>query len=245
MCTVSWSLGQQGCRLYFNRDERRSRPRAKPPSVINWKGVPMIAPVDPEGGGSWIALNCDGGIAFLLNNYAASFRMDDDRRFQSRGEIPLNLASCSNASQRLETIRSSASESYRPFFVGYLSREEGPSLHSWDGQSLEECATDAPLLTTSSYLSETIQAYRRTLFDSFRADGGDDGMWKRGIDFHRDRSCADAAFNPAMSRTDAETHCLSRITVTSDRLQFDYWERDRKGEDFDFVATTTFADQPS
>jgi|ETNmetMinimDraft_22_1059887.scaffolds.fasta_scaffold00021_19 hypothetical protein len=240
MCTVSWSLREQGHRLYFNRDESRSRPRASAPRMLEWNGVDIVAPIDPQGGGSWIALNGKGEVAFLLNNYAAMKDSEGSRDYCSRGEIPLKLAACGDERERLDAIRESGSDRYRPFHIGVLIPGEKAVLYSWDGFRLEQRTPDLPFLSTSSYRSEEVQFYRRTRFQEFFPDGNTSRLWEKGLKYHCDRIHEDPAFNPAMSREDAETHCLSRVTVTSERFEFEYWERDTSGNGFDFVNSVSF-----
>lgn len=242
MCTVSWSLREQGYRLYFNRDESRSRRRASAPHVLEWNGVDIIAPIDPEGGGSWIALNGKGEVAFLLNNYAATKVGKGSSDYCSRGEIPLKLAACRDESERLDAIRESGSDRYRPFHVGVLSPSEKAIVYSWDGFQLEKRTPDLPFLSTSSYRSEEVQSYRRTRFQELFPYSMANRLWEEGLKYHCDRAHEDPAFNPAMTREDAETHCLSRITATGERIEFAYWERDNSGDGFDFVNTISFGE---
>lgn len=68
MCTVVFvPQDGGGFVLGHNRDERRSRPRAAAPEVREIAGMRYLAPLDPEGGGSWIGVNAAGLTACLLN----------------------------------------------------------------------------------------------------------------------------------------------------------------------------------
>ena len=60
MCTLSWLTTEAGYSVFCNRDERKTRPVAVPPAILRTGGVAYIAPIDPEGGGSWIAVNEQG-----------------------------------------------------------------------------------------------------------------------------------------------------------------------------------------
>src|SRR6266487_3365185 len=67
MCTVSWVQTPEGYHLLCNRDERRSRAVALPPRIQARGWVRFIAPVDPDSGGTWIAVNEFGVSACVLN----------------------------------------------------------------------------------------------------------------------------------------------------------------------------------
>jgi hypothetical protein len=225
MCTVSWSFKNQGYRLYFNRDEQRSRTRAERPRLVEWKGTELIAPIDPQGGGSWIALNRNGIIAFVLNNYAATRNGDGAERFRSRGEIPLTVASQSDFLSCVRSIETFGNDSYRPFLVGVLSAQGGVTLTSWNGVTLEAVDVDRSFVTTSSYRSLEVESYRQNRYEELKASNGEGWAWSQAMSYHQDLAHSDPAFNPLMARDDAETHCISVITATSENSRFEYWER--------------------
>lgn len=53
----------------MNRDELHSRGTASPPTVRARDGVRVVAPIDADGGGTWIAANDHGLCVCLLNHY--------------------------------------------------------------------------------------------------------------------------------------------------------------------------------
>ena len=57
MCTVTLMRYDGGVRLACNRDERRDRPAALPPTSYACGKQRAIFPVDPVGGGTWIGVN--------------------------------------------------------------------------------------------------------------------------------------------------------------------------------------------
>ena len=57
MCTVSWRLDADGYELLFNRDELRTRAEGLSPSRHEAANTGFVAPIDPDGGGTWIAAN--------------------------------------------------------------------------------------------------------------------------------------------------------------------------------------------
>lgn len=81
MCTVSVirpvvrELGDPAeallLRAVVNRDELRTRSLASPPIVVHGGSVRAAMPVDPDGRGTWVAMN-DAGLIFALLNGADS-----------------------------------------------------------------------------------------------------------------------------------------------------------------------------
>lgn len=242
MCTVSWSFNGEGYRLYFNRDEQRSRIRAERPRLIEWQGAELIAPIDPQGGGSWIALNRAGIVAFVLNNYAASTVRSNSNGYRSRGEIPLAVASKGNVSSCLQSIESFGQNCYRPFIAGVLSPNGELKLVSWDGSALKPLDLGCSFATTSSYRSRAVESYRRERYEALMVSGGGDWAWSHGLDYHQDLGHSDPAFNPLMSREDAETHCISLITATSEQTRFEYLERIANTNGFSRAGECSFGE---
>lgn len=67
MCTVSYIPTKDGFYLTSNRDENPLRETLPPKSVDINAGVTLIAPIDKEKGGSWIATDSISRAACLLN----------------------------------------------------------------------------------------------------------------------------------------------------------------------------------
>ncbi len=68
MCTVVFfPLDGGGYLLGHNRDESVSRVRGTPPRSRRERGVATLAPLDPEGNGTWIGVNELGLTACILN----------------------------------------------------------------------------------------------------------------------------------------------------------------------------------
>ncbi len=90
MCTVTWSTRADGYDLFFNRDEHRARGTAIGPLTHTRPGARVIAPLDPDGGGTWLAVNEHGLSHCLLNYYAADAAAD--ARGQDAATIQLEAA---------------------------------------------------------------------------------------------------------------------------------------------------------
>ncbi len=225
MCTASWTSRKQSYRLYFNRDEQRSRPRAAPPRKRIIDGVQVVAPTDSLAGGSWIAVNDHGVSAFLLNNYAFCATSPQDKRFRSRGEIPLLAVAQRSFDKSLEAVRTLTYTDYRPFLIGLMGPENDCRICEWNGIEAKNRTLRIPMLTTSSFKTSEVESYREKRYEAMVLSSSSIDESDPHYDYHCDVENADRAFNPLMSRSDAETQCLSVISVSSEGIDFDYYER--------------------
>ena len=100
MCTMTVvPRGEGELRIAVNRDESGERPAALPPTGAREFGPRQgILPIDPVGGGTWVAAN-DAGLAFtLLNRRQPTDRRPTTLSLHSRGLIiPAVLSSGSLA----------------------------------------------------------------------------------------------------------------------------------------------------
>lgn len=90
MCTVSYLSLKGQAIITSNRDERRTRPSARPPKAYTHRGKQLYYPQDPEGGGSWFAIDDTGNVLVLLNGAAEKHSTQSIYR-RSRGMILLDL----------------------------------------------------------------------------------------------------------------------------------------------------------
>ena len=226
MCTVTWAGHASGYTLWFNRDEQRTRPPAEPPRLQQRDGVAVLAPRDPAGGGTWLAVNAHGLTVGLLNYYAAGHAAPSGRP-RSRGLLVADLIALPTAQAvwaRADALDRSA---YPPFILLVLGPDGTAGAGWWDGVRWERRAldyADRPI-TTSSYRSAEVVARRREQFRGMEA-GGDLRA------YHTSRDALGDAFSVWMSRPDAHTVSLSQITVDPAQVQFAYSARgpdDRPG----------------
>ncbi len=224
MCTVSWIVHDRNYRLYFNRDEQRSRPRAEFPKVQRHDGIELIAPHDGLGGGSWIAVNQFGLTAFLLNHYAATSSDISPSQFRSRGELPMIMTKQNSWIRAVGILEEMDLSQFRPFYLGMLTSLGGCRLFVWNGSGLEEHDAGISMITTSSFRADEVEAYRRKRYMEICGERGCERSRENSLSFHRDLNHEDRAFNPLMSREDAETHSISVIEVDPSRVSFSYYE---------------------
>lgn len=131
MCTVTIvsSAGEdrtnRSFRLACNRDESRSRPPADPPEIRTIPGgkrtVPggrrALMPVDPVGGGTWIAAN-DAGVAFtLLNVYETAGASGKAPGARSRGLIIPELLPCADLPEAIAALAAIDGSDFSPFRI--------------------------------------------------------------------------------------------------------------------------------
>lgn len=225
MCTASWSFQPGGYNLIFNRDEQRSRPRALNPEVGVRNGGLIVAPKDPKGGGTWILVNSRGLSVCILNHYYADANSVPPARSLSRGLIPYEFAACETASQAFAEAMRLDLKSYRPFHLLLIDGTGEAKVMTWDGIAPKDTILTKSCITTSSYRSEEIQSYRLERYSEIVGEGDAMHEFDRQMSFHCDASHQDLAYNPFMSREDAETQCLCIIRVDASIVSFEYRDR--------------------
>ncbi len=238
MCTASWSAGQGRLSLCFNRDERKSRSEALPPRRLAIAGIGVLAAIDPDAGGTWLAVNEHGLCVFLLNNYGAQALLAKAPEHpRSRGELPLRLAACANRNLAIERLLADSYAQYQPFLVAFADRE-GVVMYSWDGKSLESMGVPLDFVTTSSFRTEEVQSYRYSRYQGLLAGRGALTAAERR-EFHVGMPHEDAAFDCLMLRSESRTHSVSTVEVDADRVVYRYeavlGESRRLGEAEEFV----------
>ncbi len=224
MCTVSWAFSSQGYDLFFNRDEQKSREKAKPPSMGEKSGVKYISPEDGRSHGTWLLVN-EYGISICLLNHSIPVEERKDRSFLSRGLLPLRGIDCPVVSEVVEIIRSMDLTEFDSFHLVVIGPPRELCLLTWDGTTLKEEHLDTVEvpLTTSSYRSDEIISFRKGLFAEITADVNDE-MSKALQDFHHYNDPDTGPFSVMMNRSDACTLSISHIKVDTDKIKFLYEE---------------------
>ncbi|REL25477.1 hypothetical protein DXX93_02205 [Thalassotalea euphylliae] len=229
MCTLSWQLEPNGYQVYFNRDEQRSRAIAQP--VTFHTELCAAYPVDPQGGGTWIALTQAGGCLCLLNNYQAQ-AVYQPRDAISRGEIILRLlAQINQQAQHSDKIDDLASliaqlplARFSPFVLCYfpadLNQQQGQVQHLvWDGKQLSNLPARNPL-TSSGLDFPAVSTARYQYFDEIKPQST-----QVHLDYHASHQPERSAFSVCMHRADAHTVSFSHIKVVSGKtVVFDYYQ---------------------
>lgn len=210
MCTLSWQAQAQGYELWFSRDESVLRPLAYPPQPMQngW----ALAPVDPQGGGTWLAVNQVGMSFALLNAYEWMPAGEEPLDRISRGTVIPALWQLQNASTLEERLRHLLGERYAPFRLVVLWPDGQVAQWCWQGQQLLAEKAVAPVVSSGLRTGE-VQTVRAALFASMMGDlhGFHTSHWpERGY-----RSVC-------MHRPEAHTVSLTRVQVSPTQVQMDY-----------------------
>jgi len=222
MCTLSWLAEPGGYQLWFNRDEQRRRARAEQPRYHSATGA--LYPIDPEGGGTWIALN-DEGISFcLLNHYQADQRLpvgEPPGGWLSRGQLIPQLLAHTDL-EFVAALQALSLTRFRPFvccafYPSDMHSSGAPQMALWDGQALTLGQPRSPLIS-SSVAMDAVVRHRRRLY-SRSADTGAGRMA-----FHCSHQPSPSALSVCMHREDAATQSLSHIRVADTGVRFDYYD---------------------
>lgn len=221
MCTaVGWPT-PEGYLLAFNRDELLSRAPALPPEARGgW-----LAPIDPEGGGTWLAVNTAGLTLAALNVYTAAAQAPLPP-IRSRGLLITDLIAAADLRAVATNLRNHPALAHtRPFHILALALP-GTALDCvWDGARLQLTPAKLPLLRVSAALDPAAVQRARNLeftrlskelkttvpsevilrrwFASHTGNGA-----PRGVCMHREPLAA--------------TVSHSLVTVTARTVRFDY-----------------------
>ncbi|MFD2257603.1 NRDE family protein [Luteolibacter algae] len=228
MCTISWKTDSNGSRrVYFNRDELKSRPVAIPPQKFSSTNeVAYLAPIDPAGGGTWMAVNERGVMIALLNRWHEKVKLHG--RKLSRGEIVLSLADCKSVEEAEVRIHSRDLGCFLAFTI-VLSDHHSFSIFAWDGKRLVREDLHSPI-TSSSFAFPEVKCFREAALAN-----GDVRRVHAGVDI------IPSAYTVRMNRPDAQTWSRSEITFLEKSVIWDYWEEmpDLSGEPTHYRASLT------
>ena len=208
MCTLTWR-DQDGLEVFFNRDELKTRSRAKPPQVYrSEKGVQYLAPIDPDAGGTWMLANEHGLIVCLLNRWHEEAELDFHK---SRGLIVTKLADL-NSLTEVEELLPLQCLGAKPFDLIAFSRGEIAG-YTWSGKALTSFQPQLPL-TSSSFRFEEVKAAREKAFkESAELE-----------QFQNPQTLPSSAFTVRMNRPDAQTWSRSQLKLNDTEIRWDYWE---------------------
>ncbi len=208
MCTLSWWRGGGCLEVFFNRDEQRTRPASLPAAIREGRELSYIAPLDPLGGGTWIAVNETGLCACLLNGYGGGAHAGA----RSRGVIVRTLAeSAWDVPAALRAYAAFDLGQFAPHHL-FLFDPGRACASTWDGGHLTQ-RTDLDELhpfTTSSVRTDEAVAWRRNAYAEATGGAAEPSALKR---FHSTRNMEDPALGVCMDREDARTVSFAHARV--------------------------------
>lgn len=242
MCTVSAWNTPSGLHLFFNRDEQRTRPPADPPRPETIRGMPVLAPKDPEGGGTWLGVNAAGMAVGILNYYHAA-NMPEEPAITpvSRGLLVMDLLVSPNPETGADSLRSRSLAAFRPFELFAMVPGLRGFYWRWDGQALLQESITGPTfwISSSSYNPhEVIQQRRRAWMAQ---PGQKTGKLDRHsvMALHAGWGRTLAAFTTRMVREDARTVSITELKIRSTAATMKYFPLPENGGDPDWNAPIT------
>jgi hypothetical protein len=227
MCTVTFIPGGNHFFFTSSRDERTGRPIALFPEIYEINGCRVLFPKDPQGGGSWIAVNENGHAGVLLNGAINIHEADISYR-KSRGLVLLDLISSPSPA---DTFEVSNFRGIEPFTVILF---ENKNLYSgkWDGQMkwLESLSSNKPHIWSSVTLYDPVAIRKREdWFHAWLSESAYPGSLDI-IHFHQKGGDGDP-FNDIMMNRDHKlfTNSISSIRLSPEIASFRYLDL-RSGE---------------
>jgi len=229
MCTVTWwRSGADDYGVCFNRDELRTRPASRSVAIsLTDEGTRFLCGRDMAAGGTWLLANEHGFIAAVLNHYAAAGLRPPGRR--TRGGIPIALAGCRTIDEGASSVGSLTCGDFAPFVL-VLWDASGQTSWVWDGETLEPRVNIEPPITTSSYRTAEVCAWRRQRFDALMSSTLRNGRRMRAGElftaaerlmcYHHDTEHGDGAFNVRMRRPDARTESICEVVVNAREVRY-------------------------
>ena len=228
MCTLSLiRTSDGGFRIAFNRDELRVRAPGEPPSIRDRRGLRVVAPRDPDGGGTWIAVNDRGIAAAVLNGNPPAERRRGLPGGASRGVIVEAAAAEATLDAALDALSLAAEPVRRPFRAfltdgrdvvvaafdpGHRSGAVVIDRRDWDGRPM--------MLGSSGIGDHLVEGPRRAHFEQSvvveRDEGDDSKLVAAQSRFHDSTTPLRDHIAVRMSRPEART--VSRSVVEIDRM---------------------------
>jgi len=218
--------GRAAFRLVTNRDESRRRAPALPPRCISLSDdTEAVWPIDPAGGGTWIAAST-GGLALAATNINPRPAQPRARRdaLSSRGLLIPELITASHAApaiDRLHTIDLSAFPPFRLIAVDGLSIVT--AVWSDDVLGITQQPLE-PACFVSSGLGDDVVSDRLPLFDAMLNELGPTPAMQDAFHRHRwpDRPEASVLMSRAEARTVSTTIVEMRPNARGAAAVMDY-----------------------
>lgn len=215
MCTVSIiSLPGGGLRLVTNRDEKRTRPPGLPPRWRDVGDVRAVWPVDPQGGGTWVAASDRGLVLCILNvAFRPSVHPPAPGAFASRGQLIPQLIDSHDASQAMASLLEMDLSRYPMFRMIAADVSHGVMRIAnarWDRERMDLVWHEAPACFVSSGLGDALVQPRIPLFERLVANNPTPDSQDA---FHAHQWPDRLPISVRMSRPDARTVSTTVIEV--------------------------------
>jgi len=233
MCTISWffeagpsAQEQISYHVFFNRDEGLGRAPASPPTTVKsgeQNGIASLMPIDPEGGGSWLAANQAGMTFALLNFYQGR---TPKGKLLSRGNIVKNI-SCKRSCEEVENYLNTLNlHRYAPFSLLVFSQEQSSCdnfsvpLYQWTGKNLLVSRQESPLFS-SAVDYDKVTSSRMRVYGEMISSVEPASIAEHTL-LHASHLPEKSRRSICMHREDACTVSFSHVGVGPDQIVFDY-----------------------
>ena len=246
MCTLTIiPADERGSRVRVacNRDESRLRAVALPPSIHTFAACRAAMPIDPQGGGAWIAVS-DRGLALSLLNLNP-WVYDPARPRPPKGPVSRGLIihrlldQAGDFDGAVAAARRLNATDHSPFRLVLGDRRQTAIVRG-DGHKITIQAAKPlvePFFATSSGLGDSlVEAPRRSLFDEFFAGRSPADRVARQDEFHRHHWADRRDISVCMTRHDARTVSFTTIDLSPELAVMRYL-----GDSPDTAASPTAA----
>lgn len=206
---MSWWRADDQYGVLFNRDEKKTRPRAEPPEI---REGDFISPRDPTGGGTWLSVNNRGVIVGLLNRWH-----ERQTGEASRGQLVWSLAGSKSVDEIGEALETMPLGQYPAFTLIAIDRQ-GEARWDWNTINIARTPASVPAVS-SSFEPEGVISYRQKLYHEMVGSPADS---EGRSSFHQ--LMGEGAFSPRMLRGDAQTWSRSHISVNREEIHWSYLE---------------------
>ena len=225
MCTVAVvACSGAGYIVAHNRDERRTRSRGIPPSETGGPDARILCPRDPDGGGTWVAVNRAGLTLCMLNAPDLAPEQVPESPV-SRGTIPLELTAASSLNQVRRLVEAIDLARYRPFHLVAVSpgrTEPGILELRWNGiETVWIPHRPAALFVSSSLRQISADRARGQVWDRFIAGNTEPDMEALAA-FMENHEPEKSSLSTCMHREDAVTVSRTMIRAGADRTVMQY-----------------------
>lgn len=202
-----------GLRLVTNRDESRTRPTAKPPTLVEQHGIRAMYPIDPQGGGTWVGVNDQRVVMSILNYNPLPYTQlikTYPSDLISRGNIIPALIDSPSSDEAIARLRAMDLSRFAHFRL-VIADLEGVALLAWDRDSLgiDEFERE-PVCVVSSGLGDHVVEPRLPLFDDMVRD---DPTIETQDAYHAHRWPDRTEQSVRMERADARTVSVTSVTL--------------------------------
>ncbi len=222
MCTVSFLPTAAGFHLAMNRDEKRTRITALPPSIVRLNGHRAIFPREPRGG-TWIAVN-EAGLCLALINWHTIER-EAAGEIVSRGQIVESLAGNLSARDIAVALKKLPLKNLRPFRLLVFDAARRVVVEwRWNLELLARLNHDwnAVHHWFSSGYDEPMAERQRTKICAAaqkRSSLGSRAALRR---LHRSHAPEAGPFSICMHREDAATVSYTEVNVSARHARMNY-----------------------